>query len=977
MAPHRESSLFLRLIGLVALLSVLSSPASAQFRGFGVNKVRYDDFDWTIYHSPHFDVYSYPKEEQLLKKVVSFAESAYDELSRGFDFQIQEPTPLIFYATHSEFEQNNVILNFIPEGVLAFASPVRNRMVMPVDLPDPELYRLILHELTHVFQYHILFQGSLSKAATANPPQWVMEGMASYMANDEDAYAKMVLRDYVVNDIIPSVENPGVSGYFAYRFGHAVFDYIEERWGKEGFRDFLYEFRNTLGGRVGRAIQRTFRMDVEDFDVEFRRWLRKKYLRQLIETGEPGDFGRPLLVEDDPNTDEMSGVASPSGDLIASFSIQRGDLDIVLFDSNKRRQIRNLTRGVSTQYRYLVSQAITVAPSMGRDLAFSPDGNYLAAFARLDEGRALLLFDVVHGGLARKIEMDVEQQVGLAWSPDGATIAFSGNRNGVFDIYLLNLETKEITQLTNDPVFDGGPTFSPDGKSLVFTSVVGESAKLFRMDLANPNERFQLTSGDSHDRDPIYSSDGKRIYYTSEREAYSNIFALELATGEIRQYTNAVTGCFLPAVVPRPEGRESLVYGGLWKGSRKLYLTDLEQAIGEPQKVAVNPAPQAPGQLAAFEPAIEVNVDENNKEKYNSRRFFLADAQTLFGVDNNQTILGTIFLTFSDYLGDKQINAILSSYDALSNFNISYTDLSHRWQWTARVFDYRDFLFVAQDPATGQILDRRNEIRITGAAGEIAYPFSIYSRVEGGAGYVFRKQDFDRLVQNPDGSVGFRTDTLKDDYPYFFLGLVHDNTRYGAGGVPISGQRWRLDGEWAPDIDRGGTLTSEISGDFRQYFATSQRTGFALRLFAGGRFGSQPTPFYIGGESIRGFRFRELTGDRAFFTTAEYRFPLIDVLATPILRFQGIRGRVFLDVGGVWYHDLGVLDFREDGSPFFRDYKFWDSDNNVLRDGVSVYGFGFTVRFLGLDLNWDFGKRWNFKDSLSGYETTFIIGSRF
>ncbi len=44
------------------------------------------------------------------------AESAYDRLSREFDYQIQKPTPLIFYETHSAFEQNNIIHNFIPEG---------------------------------------------------------------------------------------------------------------------------------------------------------------------------------------------------------------------------------------------------------------------------------------------------------------------------------------------------------------------------------------------------------------------------------------------------------------------------------------------------------------------------------------------------------------------------------------------------------------------------------------------------------------------------------------------------------------------------------------------------------------------------------------------------------------------------------------------------------------------------------------------
>lgn len=447
--------------GLAAILLCAGAfPADAQYRGFGKNKVRYDEFDWQIYHSPHFDVYFDKENEHLLQKVVSFAESAYDQLSREFDFQIQKPTPLIFYPTHSAFEQNNIILNFIPEGVGAFASSARNRMVLPVDLPDPELMELILHELTHIFQYNILFGSNVSRAVTIGAPLWFVEGMASYMADDEEEYDRMVLRDAVVNDAIPSVAQGNVQGYFAYRFGHAVFDYIEERWGREGFIDFVYEFRNTLGGRADRALERAFRITPEDFDAEFRKWLRRKYLKQLIETGEPSDFGRPFRVDDEQRTQELSPVSSPSGDLVATFSVQRGDIDVVLFDAKTRRQLRNLSSGIQTEYEYLIAQQLTVSRRVGRDLAFSPDGNFLAAFARRNEGRILLLFDVLKGGIVRSIKMDVEQQVGLAWSPDGKKIAFSGNRNGAFDIFLLDLDTEAVEQLTNDTIYDGGPAFS-------------------------------------------------------------------------------------------------------------------------------------------------------------------------------------------------------------------------------------------------------------------------------------------------------------------------------------------------------------------------------------------------------------------------------------------------------------------------------------------------------------------------------------
>ena len=134
---------------LAALFAAAAPPARAQ----GQNKVVYDKFEWKIYSSTHFRIYHYDRGEAALGKVASMAESAYDDISRRLNYQIPKPIPLLYYASHSDFEQNNVILNFIPEGVGAFAEPARNRMVLPIDLPDEKLQKLIAHELTHIFQY--------------------------------------------------------------------------------------------------------------------------------------------------------------------------------------------------------------------------------------------------------------------------------------------------------------------------------------------------------------------------------------------------------------------------------------------------------------------------------------------------------------------------------------------------------------------------------------------------------------------------------------------------------------------------------------------------------------------------------------------------------------------------------------------------------------------------------------------------------
>ncbi len=966
-SSHRSFVAVLAIAAGAAWMLLALAPLRAQYgpqlygEGFGKNKIQYREFKWEIYHSPHFNVYYYKEEEAQLQKVVSYAESGYDQLSRAFNFQIKEPIPLLYYATHSAFEQNNVTLGFIDEGTGAFSSPVRFRMVMPIDLADQQLMQLMLHEMTHIFQFKMLFQGNLARAAASGPPYWFMEGMASYMAQDESQRDKMYLRDAVVNDQIPSVTRTDFAGFFAYRFGHAVFDFIEERWGKEGFLDFIYEVRNTLGSRVDRAVKRAFKLEPEDFDVEFRRWLRKKYLPELVRTGEPSDFGRIFRIEDErQGSYTTSPVASPSGDLVAALSVYRGKVDVVLYDTKSRKLLRNLTKGYSNDYQYLAAQELVLGRQLGRDVSFSPDGNTIAVFAKRERGRSLLLVDVLNGGVREIVEMnDIEQQGGPAFSPDGKTIAFSGWRNGHFDIFFLDLATKTITNFTRDEVYDGAPTFSPDGRSLMFVSTVGSGRKIFRTDLDKPGVRYPVTSGESNENDPVYSPDGKRIYFTSDRKGADNIFSLDLASGKLLQHTDVVTGAFMPTVLREPEGKERLVYNGYWKMNFDLYVTEVEEPVKEAQTIPIVEAPSQPKELPRYEPDIQVTIDPANKEPYKGRKFFLEDAGSYIGVNSDQTYIGRILLSFSDYLGDHRIIANVSSIDALSNFNFVYADLSRRWHWQVEAFDTRTYYFTG-DPLIDRDRQGRVVYQATGAVGSIVYPFSFYQRAEIGVGYIYRKDAIPVQGEDP-----FNPDfvTFTDDFPILQGALVGDSSLFSSYG-PVSGRRWRLGAAYALDRKESGTLFNSIDLDVRQYVPLTRRSNLAFRAFAGQSTGNRPSPFYIGGlDTLRGIGFRTLSGDRAFFANAELRFPLIDVLATPILAFRNIRGVLFFDVGGAWYHE-------------FEGFRFYNGDTKRLQDAIASYGFGVTAQLFGLDLNWDFARRYDLKEA-SDFQTTFWIGTRF
>jgi hypothetical protein len=935
------------------LVLLLASAATGQ--QFGKNKVRYDTFKWRVYPTPHFRISFYDAVRPSLPKLASFAESAYDELARKLNYQVANPIPIIAFATHAEFEENNVIVEFIPEGVGAFAVPARNRMVLPLDMPDEQLQHLIQHELTHVFQFEIFYQGKLGKALTSRPPQWFMEGMASYFGNDEDARARAVMRDAVASDRVPSVMDD-VQGYGAYRFGHMVFQFVESEWGLDGLRDFIYEFRNTLGSGVAKAIKRAFDLDTDEFDARFRAWLRKYYQASIANRGDPREFGPAFRVEEDVRSYDTSPVASPSGDILAAFSTYKEDVDVILLGVPNRKLFRNLSPGETTDYQYLIAQMLTVGPDRGRDLAYSPDGNQVAVFARREHGRKLLLLDALKGGVDRTISLaGLDQQMEPAFSPDGKTIAFHAFAGGRADIFLLDLASEKVTNLTDDSAYDSDPRFTPDGKSIVYSTQTAEYSKLFKISLANPKEREQLTFGPGSDEGSWFSRDGKRLYFASDRDGgIFDVYGLDLATHDLTRLTNVIGTALNPVAVPTRDG-ERVVYQAYTKGRYSLYETNPAQA----KPAGKEEPPAVVKQRSPYMPAVTVTVSPDKIQPVKRHKLFVDDAQVLVGVNSDNTLISQTYLSFADQYGDRRLGLLLESVSGFSNFQFTYVNLAKRLQWGATIFDDREY-YVYATSLEGNI-QRQQIYRLTGGAAFVQYPLSLYHRVGAAVGYIDRTAAYPVLTASGVAILDFSAKSP------FVQGSFTGDTTFWQDYGPHGGRRYELSLTQAFDASGGGTLSRDITFDGRQYIPLSRRNELAARLYVAYTTGNQPDIYYFGGlDTLRGFDYNSLAGNRAGYLNLEWRFPLVDHLVLPWLHLANVRGRFFLDVGGAYFDIPG---FKQD---------FHCMENGALQDCVSSYGFGMSLYLLGLPVNWDFSKRWDFKHTYDkGAQTSFWVGFQF
>jgi hypothetical protein len=782
--------------------------------------------------------------------------------------------------------------------------------------------------------------------------------MASYLAEDESNLDRMAIRDAVVNNILPRLQDLNVLTFLTYRYGHAVFDFIEQEHGKEGLRSFIFEYKKVLlANNLRKAIKEAFGYEIDEFDRRFNRYLRKKYFPVLLEKKSPDDYGTEIADRKRRDVPTISPAISPSGELIAALAVPGMELDLVVISAEDGSQVKNLTKGWTNKYRYLVTEVF----SGRRDLSWSPTSDQIAVFARKENSWPLLIFNALSGKIMREIKLDnIYECSGPTYSPDGRRIAFEGNRDGVVDLFEIDLDSGELRNLTQDDFFDANPWYSADGRSLLYNRRIGSHWKIFSVDLSDPSKKTQLTFGAHSDLQPSYSRDGQIVYFTSDRGPYGiyNLHSLDLATGDIKQYTDLVGGCFSPVEIAERDDERYVAWTAFFQGSFRVYRMPLRAP--ELEIEATERLTDA-AEAEPFEPSLQLRADEDKKKKYKAK--WDVEAPTVsIGVADDGTLLTNAGVQFSDLMGNQRLFISAGSVSDYAQYHVMYMNTRRRFDWGARAYDVRDYWV---DYSTGNRIEQL--YRFTGGDFFVQYPLSRHYRVEVSTGVV----DSSIPYQSLDPETGFYSiEHLSDTLATVGLSFTGDTTRFQSFG-PLQGKRFTVSTAYGKQLsgDFDGDWL-EYRADIRTYKQLTRRSLLAWRLASVYSSGDREYTYGFGGmNQLRGYEYREFRGSRLLWSNLELRFPLVDEMRFPVFALRQIRGFFFLDVGAAWYQDdawydpaTGIIraDYSQTPAQLI-GFDFWDSDNNRLQDARASYGVGFQFFFIGgLQFNWVWAHRMDY-----------------
>jgi len=545
-------------ISLTAIILgvLLFSTGFGQEVYFGKNKVQYKNFNWSYIQTPNFDIYFYEDQIELAKFAGQELEIAYEIIAEQMKYWPRNRFPVFIYNAPNEFQQTNIISSILPEGVGGFTEAFKNRMVQPFNGSYEDFRHVLHHELTHAFTYDLLYGGAIgslfSRRYLFQQPLWNAEGFAEYSSRfGWDTFADMYMRDATINDYLLPLDFIG--GYQAYKQGQLIINYIAQKYGEEKISELLFKAKSMLS--MNKAIKATLGLKVEEFDEDFSKYCKRIFWSELSQRKEAEEFAKRITDhEKDGSYFNEKPVFSPKGDKLAIFSDKAGYPEIILVSTVDGEVIKRLLKSSrSADFESLHSYV--------SGMSFSPDGNNLAFVSKSHGEDALRILNIKKNKVTKRLKWGFSSIMNPTWGgADGKSIIFTGLKESKNDLYMANVETEELIQLTDDYYDDNESKFSADGRYIIFASdrptddprsnpgildFEYGSYNIFRYDLAT-DEIVAVTSGSEQKRSPTWSPDGKKIAFVADYNGIMNMYVKDLETGDMFPVTDVLTNINSP-----------------------------------------------------------------------------------------------------------------------------------------------------------------------------------------------------------------------------------------------------------------------------------------------------------------------------------------------------------------------------------------------------------------------------------------------
>ncbi len=945
-APRSGPVLWGVALSVAAVFWALAGPASAQVRD---RRLR-----WRTIETEHFAVH-YPQPLGMLaRRVADVAERAHARLVTVFDHAPRERVEMVLTDDTDSANGSATPLPFA--NIRLFASAPSD--LTPLGDYDDWFTVLVTHEDTHIVHLDTiggipaLINAVLGKSYAPNliQPRWFIEGLATHVESAEtsggrirstmfEMYMRMAtLEDRLLTlDQLSSSVDAWPRGTAWYLYGGRFVDFIARRYGRDALTQISHAYgRQLVPYGVNRVAQRVTGKTFVELYAEWQDDLREKHGRvrdEVVATGRVegeritfhGELARsPRFVDEET--------------LVYYVADGHNDPALRLIDRSGHDP-RQLTRVVGEAYAAPAGRGRMIYDSLDahRDIYFMND-----------------LFMIDGGERTRLTEGLRAQHPDLA--PDGRRLVFTSNSAGTTHLMMADLQDVQasarvlLRSRRYEQVFT--PRWSPDGTTIAISRWRAPGYRDVVLVDAQSGDVRAVTDDRALDTGPAWSPDGRTLYFSSDRTGIANLFAYDLETGATHQVTNSLSGAYAPTV--NPNGRE-LVYLGYTSFGFDLFRLPLDRSTWRDAPLYENNRPAAvePGESALlssrYRPARTVYP-----------RSYLLDFQPdSFGTQLGVTIAGTDLAEHHRYAARVGVSLAEGYVNA---------DASWVFQRTPAPVTLHAFRRVALRGGLQVAGEERNWVEDAIGA-DVGLNYSIprmlhaesisanYSVVNLRQGEPFGGT-LDPNTPPPVLPTTGRLASLRVGWGYsnvrqhFYDMFPSEGRNFGASislSHPVLGSAFRA-------ASLSWSWTRHVEAPWRQHHVFSLRYGGGISggdlghrgVFALGGFGDASlfdqlrNQSSLGGTALRGYDPFSRAGTQFQLVQLEYRFPLFRIMRgiqTLPVYLNRTYALVFVDVGDAYRGRFDPTTLRVGaGAEIFLDFTLGFILPFTMRIGFA-YGF--------------------------------------
>ena len=867
------------ILKIIIIYSLFLSPLTSQF---GKNKVQYEKFNWSFIKTKHFDIYYYDGGKEQAEFVAYYSEEAYNKISNLIGWDLSKKSDIFVYNSHNDFQQTNIISSHMGEGVGGVTELFKNRMVIPYNGSLKEFKHVIYHELVHVFINDGIYGGTIMSAIKNNTvmiPLWMNEGLAEYLAGDWDTNSDMWLRDIAINsNQMPEI--PYLNGYLAYRGGQSVWTFITDKWGDEVIAELFnnIKFKND----TNKAIEISLGINIEELSLQWHKYLKKEYWPDISYRQDIQDIARQITNHEKLNNNYNFGPSvSPDGSKIAIYSNKNAGMAIYIISVDEGKFLYKV---VSAQVTAEIEELHVLKPG----ITWAPNGEKLAFAVKSGASDALVILNPENPKNRIKKTFDIEGIYRPVWNPINNKIAFIGYNNFASDIFIYDIDTNELIQVTDDIFSDIQISWSSDGESLLMVSDRDNYTSKNNIDIISiPGLNFnnydiykidknynisRLTNTIYNELYPQYSPNGKTIAYISDESGINNIYITEDEFITNKNVTDVLTG--ITQIDWFTDTK--LLFTGFYNSGYDIFiLSDIFERAKEIDPIRKSKWREdnthydllrksdglvykysgkqygADDYLQNYKFTKNYNNDGLIEEldlldsmgmhiPYPYKRHFTLD---YYGAEYKYDILqnegqGMGYFLFSDILGNHKIGLQTSLVIDFKHTDIilNYINLENKINW-GLLFYNNSVVSSYNLNSNGGSYDLFKDI---GLNINFENPFSKFSRIEGGLAHNYLEKN----EETTDFTGNINTDYIESfNLTSYYIKYVWDNNQL------FGGNRTFIEYMSAPLMNSNDYVFDKIELDSRNYINLSSDgyVTFASRLFFGSSWGKDARVFGIGG----------------------------------------------------------------------------------------------------------------------------------